>query len=266
MWSRHDSQSARIAAPHIRYTTGDESAPSAAVANVETPTHVSADHSKAPKAMARRDACAFVTVRGHRGRDAAYPWAVDVTEKTWEQEVIRRSDEQPVLVDFWADWCMPCHAVAPILEQIAEERNLTLVKVDYDQERELADLPAPVEAREQERGLYLRARNRQLVAHAVQRLAANRERRKGAVVGFGSGFRGWGNSPPQISSPSSSTDGPVAARAGAASPPGSPSAPSPPWEAAPVSAGGRPGSRSSAERSRSGDSASSGRLRALLST
>ena len=48
-------------------------------------------------------------------------------------------NELPVLVDFWADWCMPCHAVAPILEQIAEERNLTLVKVDYDQEQELAE-------------------------------------------------------------------------------------------------------------------------------
>ncbi len=60
-----------------------------------------------------------------------------VTETTFENEVL--GARGPVLVDFWADWCMPCHAVAPILEQIAEERNLTLVKVDYDQERELAE-------------------------------------------------------------------------------------------------------------------------------
>ena len=60
-----------------------------------------------------------------------------VTEATFENEVLGACG--PVLVDFWADWCMPCHAVAPILEQIAEERNLTLVKVDYDQEQELAE-------------------------------------------------------------------------------------------------------------------------------
>ena len=60
-----------------------------------------------------------------------------VTEATFENEVL--GARGPVLVDFWADWCMPCHAVAPILEQIAEERNLTLVKVDYDQERALAE-------------------------------------------------------------------------------------------------------------------------------
>ncbi len=60
-----------------------------------------------------------------------------VTEATFENEVL--GARGPVLVDFWAGWCMPCHAVAPILEQIAEERNLTLVKVDYDQEQELAE-------------------------------------------------------------------------------------------------------------------------------
>jgi len=60
-----------------------------------------------------------------------------VTEATFENEVL--GARGPVLVDFWADCCMPCHAVAPILELIAEERNLTLVKVDYDQQRALAE-------------------------------------------------------------------------------------------------------------------------------
>jgi thioredoxin 1 len=47
--------------------------------------------------------------------------------------------EQIVLVDFWAEWCGPCHAVAPVLEQIADERpELRVVKVNIDEEPELA--------------------------------------------------------------------------------------------------------------------------------
>jgi thioredoxin len=60
-----------------------------------------------------------------------------VTDTTFEQEVLQAPG--PVLVDFWADWCTPCHAVAPVLERIAEERNLKLVKVNYDEEQGLAD-------------------------------------------------------------------------------------------------------------------------------
>jgi thioredoxin 1 len=59
-----------------------------------------------------------------------------ITESTFQQEVIE--SEQPVLVDFWAEWCGPCHAVAPILDQISEERELRLVKVNIDEEQELA--------------------------------------------------------------------------------------------------------------------------------
>ena len=47
--------------------------------------------------------------------------AIDVTEATFEQEVLK--SETPVIVDFWAEWCGPCHAVSPVLEQIAEERR-----------------------------------------------------------------------------------------------------------------------------------------------
>jgi thioredoxin 1 len=65
--------------------------------------------------------------------------ATAVTESSFEQEVL--SSETPVLVDFWAEWCGPCHAVAPILDKIVEEREgeLKLVKVNIDEEPALAE-------------------------------------------------------------------------------------------------------------------------------
>jgi thioredoxin 1 len=61
-----------------------------------------------------------------------------VKEDTFTQEVLE--SETPVIVDFWAEWCGPCHAVAPVLDKIVEERNgdLRLVKVNIDEEQELA--------------------------------------------------------------------------------------------------------------------------------
>ena len=63
--------------------------------------------------------------------------ALEVTTSTFDEEVLQ--SEKPVLVDFWAEWCGPCHAVAPVLDRIAEERaeDLKLVKVNIDQEHEL---------------------------------------------------------------------------------------------------------------------------------
>jgi thioredoxin 1 len=64
--------------------------------------------------------------------------ADSVTQDTFDAEVIQ--SETPVLVDFWAEWCGPCHAVEPVLNKIVEERGeeLRLVKVNIDEEQELA--------------------------------------------------------------------------------------------------------------------------------
>jgi thioredoxin 1 len=65
--------------------------------------------------------------------------ATAVTEATFDDEVIK--SDKSVIVDFWAEWCGPCHAVSPVLERIAEERpaDVKLVKVNIDEERGLAD-------------------------------------------------------------------------------------------------------------------------------
>ena len=64
--------------------------------------------------------------------------ATAVTESTFEQEVT--NSEIPVIVDFWAEWCGPCHAVAPVLDKIVEERagEVKLVKVNIDEQQQLA--------------------------------------------------------------------------------------------------------------------------------
>ncbi len=60
-----------------------------------------------------------------------------VTTPEFDTEVLQ--SETPVIVDFWAEWCGPCHAMAPVLDRIVEERpDVKLVKVNIDEEQELA--------------------------------------------------------------------------------------------------------------------------------
>jgi thioredoxin 1 len=63
---------------------------------------------------------------------------VAVNEGTFEQEVLQ--SEKPVIVDFWAEWCGPCHAIAPALDKISEEHGdkVKIAKVNIDEEQGLA--------------------------------------------------------------------------------------------------------------------------------
>ncbi len=69
-----------------------------------------------------------------------FPFVVDIQDSAhFEQQVIEASKQQPVLVDFWADWCQPCKVLIPLLTQLSEEYKgaFILAKVNADQQQEL---------------------------------------------------------------------------------------------------------------------------------
>jgi putative thioredoxin len=89
---------------------------------------------------ARRAAAQKQQQRAASGASGDSPHVIDVTDATFNTEVVERSRSVPVLVDFWADWCQPCKQLGPILEKLANEAagRWILAKVDIDANPALA--------------------------------------------------------------------------------------------------------------------------------
>lgn len=70
------------------------------------------------------------------------PYVFDASTDRFEADVIQKSAQTPVLVDFWAEWCEPCKTLGPLLEKLAAEYNgaFVLAKVDVEAEQQLAGM------------------------------------------------------------------------------------------------------------------------------
>jgi putative thioredoxin len=68
------------------------------------------------------------------------PYIFDVNEATYDEQVLQASHQQPILVDFWAEWCAPCLSLSPALERVINELEglVRLAKVEVDDNMRLA--------------------------------------------------------------------------------------------------------------------------------